>query len=189
MSSRTRSSVALTLAVTLSTACVTQHRIVVDGHALQQEVAALESTGHATVTVEDIHDDDDDGVRRRETISIDQPIGSLDERRPVRDWIRNCAPGHRDATGTCPLDGLRDFPIEVRRFETRSAKPAIRGVVGGVIVGGLVAALACGFACPAGSTAKRDSEVVLVGYGVVIGVGLIWVVISCFAGRRGTCHD
>jgi hypothetical protein len=161
-------------------ACVTQHRITVSGKALRQRVSTLQSAGRATVDAE--HGRDGKLPRRhREELAIDQVIGTADERKPVRSWIEGCTPGV-----ACPLDELATFPIPVRQFETTSAKPVIGGVVFGVVLAGLTAAITCGFACEDGSGAKQASEYTLIGYGVVLGAGLVWLLISCADGK---CRD
>src|SRR6185369_484310 len=117
------------------------------GNALRDAIATFEATGRATVIAEDIHDDDSRGRTVRETITIDQTVGNGDEAKPVRTWIANCH------TGPCALDGTYDFPLHIRRYETRSAKPVIGGVIGSIVVGGLVGSVVCGLACAEGSDA------------------------------------
>lgn len=174
-------SAAIALLATLA-GCVTRHRVVVRGTSLHRAAPALAQTGRATVEAEDLRDDAEAGKRFPIELAIDQPVGAGDERKPVRDWIVDCT-----APGRCGLQVIGDAPLEVRRYETRSARPVIAGTTVGLVAGTLVASVICGLACAEGSDAKRYSKYALIGEGVIVGAGLVWVLISCFGSR--SCRD
>jgi hypothetical protein len=171
------------LAIAGLAGCVTHHRIVVDGGALYPKAHELETVGHARVLVHDIHDDGDRGRTTYVTIDLDQELWNADARRSVREWIRNCGPGK----SPCALSGLDGIPLEVRHYDSLGIRPILVGTAYTVVVGGVIAAVACGLACADGSTGKRDSEYALIGFGAVVGVGLVYIVVSCFV--QHNCRD
>jgi len=106
-----------------------------------------------------------------------------DEARPDSS---KTSPGPDDAranpTNTKPACILRtvpSLPIELRRYDSKEVGHVVGLTAFGVGAGSIVAGVACGLACADGSSAKRASEVLLVGTGVVIVGGLVWALISC----------
>jgi hypothetical protein len=172
---------ALVLCASLLTGCVTQHRIVVTGNALQRGAAGLRTHGEATV---DASDELDDGrvVAHREVVHLDQTLVFDGESHTIRVLVNDCPGG-----AGCALTALTGFPIEVRRFESRNVGRALGATAFGLGATAVIAAVACGLGCRDGSTPKQASEITMGVAGVAIVGGLVWLLISC-AGS-GSCRD
>ncbi|HKE17018.1 MAG TPA: hypothetical protein VKB80_19225, partial [Kofleriaceae bacterium] len=169
-----RSSIAMIcVAGLLAQGCVTGHRVVVRSGELHRNITSLRMRGSAVVDATDIADGDDDPRPVRETVRADQTLRAGGRPLLLRDLMRSCADappfeGDEVSDRDCELVRLRSVPLEVRRFETRSAAPIVEGTLGGLVAAAVIGSVVCLGACDDGSSLQQASEVTLTVTGALV---------------------
>jgi hypothetical protein len=189
-----RAAISWILAISAATGCVTHHRVVVLGRQLHESMEERHARGQSVVQASDLAGENAMAttavVKRGDTVGF---TGGA--RLRLEELERGCpaapAPLGQVATeADCPLVQLADSQFELRRYQTRDARPVVGGVVGGLILGALAGAVVCEYKCDDPSTPKLASDIVLGSLAVVLVGGLIWAILDC-SGRWGQagCRD
>jgi hypothetical protein len=160
--------------------CSHRHRVMVTAGEIVHHAPELRAHQQATLEVRD-EVEFDGGTRGREVVRADQTVTIEGEPKTIGSLAAVC-PGP-----DCIIGGVSALPIELRRYDKREVGHALGATAFGLGVAAIVASVACGLGCADGSPEKRASEVTLIGAGVVISGGLVWLLITCATGDR--CRD
>lgn len=168
-------------------ACASQHKVTVRGVELHRQISTLRSNGVAEVEAERYTKGEDEAKTVSETVRFDQRVVLGKESYTIRELSEDCPavlPFLEDKTShrRCALVRLRSQAFDVRSYQTRSAMPIVRSVIGVGVLGAVVGAVACAYKCEDDGAPKLASQIVLGSAGVLFVGFVAWELTKCILG-------